>query len=1358
MDHLTNEKYLKAYHNELNNSEKLILQINAYSFLNLSIQRLSQIFIKNPEIGVKEISKCYQSLRDKKLIEDKAATNESRIPQQVTLEILADALQNTSFLKYIPNIETLEGQYQWSESSYKYLRNLFVKHFQNKGENDVIPQARYHIEAYHDFIQPVLGKPEFDWLFVELGEKALYHLLNRRLTYAHADLLPTQMVMDFNKKLENIKGIVEGDYTRNVIMSNYYLLDGNFEQAEISIGQMPSEYRHIIPYGIIKLYGGDAETAYNVMHKFLASKKKSEMFVNYEIYYCIYYILALLSLDSETYAKPVQKMLAAKNGPYHYSNLIASALLDHATGNKKDADQAISRAYYFSSSISDLESIFLYIAVCYTESPPDIKYLDEGRRLLEKTSGNGYKLLALELSYALATIYKTKDFEDRYAGLSSELGQTALLSRKQRHEEWELMLNSLMGVVSGAGDSKKSKVEKATRVVYFVDLNKRIVQPTLQTGTSSGGWSKGRNIALKRMKDLDIEGMSEQDCRVAGTIKIHSSYWGGGTEYFFDEDVFPALAGHPYLFLFSNPDIPVELVKAEPTIVVEETAKGYILKSDVVPDDNDFVIQKETNTQYKLITIDQRQRAILHAINQGNFVVPREGKDKLLQTLEGLSSFLTVHSDMVEVRRGTRTVESDPRIRVQLLPLGNTLKAELFVKPFGTEPPYCKPGLGGQTVFGTVDNERCQATRDLKRESRYANAILDEIQQNTNIDVSQDLIVFDDPHDSLYLLEVLAKHQDIAVVEWPEGAKFKIRKSVSMSNVNLSVKGVDYWFEVDGNLKIDDDTVLSVKQLLDLNARSYGRFIELGDGEFIALSNELKKRLDELQTYTNRSDKKVRLNRFASISLSNLFEQAGSFKTDAKWTEFQNALVNAKDIKPELPKTLQAELRPYQEEGFRWMVQLSEWGAGACLADDMGLGKTLQALALMLYRAKKGAALVVCPASVVANWASETNKFTPTLNVVLLNTHNRKEVIEKADAFDAVITTYGLLQSEEKLFTEKEWNTVVLDEAHAIKNYNTKTSKAAMNLNAGFRVILTGTPVQNHLGEVWNLFNFINPGLLGAMQQFNDNYVKPGEGGGKRLKKLVAPFILRRTKNNVLEELPPKTEIVKQVELSDNERTFYEAIRRQAIDNLKNDSAPAGQQHLSALAEITRLRLACCNPELVEPDMKIPSAKLASFLEIVDELRSNNHRALVFSQFVKHLNIIRRELDEKKIRYKYLDGSSSLPERERNVRDFQSGDGELFLISLKAGGLGLNLTSADYVIHLDPWWNPAIEDQASDRAHRIGQKRPVTIYRLVAQHTIEEKIIQLHNTKRDIADSLLEGTDSPAKLSTRELLKLIMEE
>jgi len=255
----------------------------------------------------------------------------------------------------------------------------------------------------------------------------------------------------------------------------------------------------------------------------------------------------------------------------------------------------------------------------------------------------------------------------------------------------------------------------------------------------------------------------------------------------------------------------------------------------------------------------------------------------------------------------------------------------------------------------------------------------------------------------------------------------------------------------------------------------------------------------------------------------------------------------------------------------------------------------------------------------------------------------------------------------------------------------------------------------------------------------------------------VRPFLLRRTKNQVLAELPPRTEILVPIELSSEEKAFYEALRRRALEKLSESDSTAGAKHLQVLAEIMKLRRACCHPQLVVPDLDLPGSKLSRFGEILDELLDNQHKALVFSQFVDHLAIIRSYLEQRQIKYQYLDGSTPAGDRQKQVKAFQAGEGDVFLISLKAGGTGLNLTAADYVIHLDPWWNPAVEDQASDRAHRIGQKRPVTIYRLVAKDTIEEKIVDLHHHKRDLADSLLEGTDASGKLSTDELLRLMAE-
>ncbi|MDB5934302.1 MAG: helicase, partial [Massilia sp.] len=336
----------------------------------------------------------------------------------------------------------------------------------------------------------------------------------------------------------------------------------------------------------------------------------------------------------------------------------------------------------------------------------------------------------------------------------------------------------------------------------------------------------------------------------------------------------------------------------------------------------------------------------------------------------------------------------------------------------------------------------------------------------------------------------------------------------------------------------------------------------------------------------------------------------------------------------------------------------------------------------------------------------------------------------------------------------------------AIKNNATKRSQAVMALQGDFRMVATGTPLENHLGELWNLFRFINPGLLGTADQFALRFAGPiekaqdkrAEAAARiRLRRLIQPFILRRTKAQVLAELPPRTEIVLPVDLTAEETALYESLRRDALDKLASMEAPAAQKSIQILAEMMKLRRACCNPQLVAPELGLASSKLMVFARLLDDLLENRHKVLVFSQFVDHLTLIRQHLDARGIGYQYLDGSTPMMERKKRVDAFQGGEGDVFLISLKAGGVGINLTAADYVIHMDPWWNPAVEDQASDRAHRMGQQRPVTIYRLVARHTIEEGIVELHKHKRDLADSLLEGSDLSARMSPGDMLRMLQE-
>jgi SNF2 family DNA or RNA helicase len=932
----------------------------------------------------------------------------------------------------------------------------------------------------------------------------------------------------------------------------------------------------------------------------------------------------------------------------------------------------------------------------------------------------------------------------------------SLMSRVPRLEKWEQALEGLISLVDPAAEDKR-KIDVDTRICYLVNPERGLVQPLLQTCGATGRWTRGRNISLKRFKEDMVEGLTEQDKRVAKGISTGYGYR-GSKEYYMDGDkALPELCGHPYLFLFANPDIPIELVKGEPDLITEETSKGIRLKTNIADSYKDIVVVKETQTRFKVVALNAQQRSAVRMINEG-ILIPAKGRKKLLKVVEQLSGIMSVQSDMVEASESAKAIEGDARLRIQILPMGDGLKAEMFVKPLGSAPPYLKPGRGGKVVYGSMAGERCQAVRQLNAEMENAARFSNELAKTMDADLAQDAVLFSDPYHCLNLLETIGQHPDLAVVEWPEGERFKMKKKASFDQLHLRVKRKGAWFELQGELKVDEETVLSIKDLLSLSRKSKGRFIEMQKDQFLALTEELKRQMDELDAFVTIEKGEVKVNSFAAHSMDELTSQAASFKSDKAWKDFRKRMADTEKVEVPVPATLKAELRPYQEEGFRWMTRLHAWGAGACLADDMGLGKTVQAIGMLLHLAENGPSLVVCPASVAPNWCSELRRFSPTLNPVLLKTGNREDTLSALTSFDVLVLTYGLLQSEEARVSKINWSMAILDEAHAIKNTQTKSSKAAMSLQADFKLALTGTPVQNHLGELWNLFNFCNPGLLGTLTHFTDRYVKNESASQKgHLKKLIAPFILRRTKNKVLDELPSKTEITFGVELSEPEMAFYEALRRQAIETIESGHGANGQQHLQALAEITKLRLACCNTSLVSEELKLPSTKLEAMLTIVEELRSNNHQALIFSQFVGHLSIVRKALDEKGITYQYLDGSTPIPEREKAVKAFQSGKSDLFLISLKAGGLGLNLTAADYVLHLDPWWNPAIEDQASDRAHRMGQMRPVTIYRLVAKNTIEEKIVQLHATKRDMANSLLEGTDKSARLSTTDLLDLLRE-
>ncbi|MCU0526951.1 MAG: SNF2 family helicase [Elainella sp. Prado103] len=945
---------------------------------------------------------------------------------------------------------------------------------------------------------------------------------------------------------------------------------------------------------------------------------------------------------------------------------------------------------------------------------------------------------------------------------------TQLVTLIQPQEPWELCLNALSNLRKDQSNAATTKAEGASRLAWFVTLygSSWSLQPREQSLSAKGEWSKGRPIALKRLKSNaeEFNYITPQDLKICAHIKTYSYGWGNKTEYKFGDKAIASLVGHPYVFWEDAAGVRLEVVKGEPELLVKK-GKNEHLTLQLLPeltDNKELLVVKESPTRLKVIEVTPDHRRISEILGAKNRLeVPVVAKERVLSAINAISSIVTVHSD-IGGGVATEEVPADPKPHVHLMPSQTGLKVAILARPFAQAGSYYRPGTGGETVIAEIDGQRLQTTRDLREEKQRLKATIAACPTLSRQENHDHEWFVEDPEDCLELLLELQALGESITIEQPEGEKFRISRQVDLKDFKLNIKRQNDWFATEGELRINPDMVLDMQQLMQLLEQSTGRFIPLADGQFLALTQEFRKRLDELRSYTDRSGKGVRLHPLATLAVEDWLDEVGELKADKHWKAHIQRLKEVQNLDPQLPSTLQAELRDYQLDGFRWLSQLAHWGVGACLADDMGLGKTLQALAVILARAPQGATLVIAPTSVGMNWISEAQRFAPTLNVIQLGSGDRQKILDQLQPFDLLVCSYGLLQQEEvaEMLAKVTWQTIVLDEAQSIKNFATKRSQAAMNLQGGFKLMTTGTPIENHLGELWNLFRFINPGLLGSLDSFNQRFAYPIERADDRearhrLKKLIQPFLLRRTKNQVLQELPSRTEILLQVELSPEEMAFYEALRREAITKLADSEAKAGAKHLQVLAEIMRLRRACCNTRLVKPEIALPSAKLNLFGEVLTELLDNKHKALVFSQFVDHLHLIRDFLDRQGIPYQYLDGSTPTPERKKRVNAFQAGDGDVFLISLKAGGTGLNLTAADYVIHMDPWWNPAVEDQASDRAHRIGQQRPVTIYRLVAQNTIEEKIVQLHQQKRDLADSLLEGSEMSGKMSTEALLQLI---
>jgi len=984
---------------------------------------------------------------------------------------------------------------------------------------------------------------------------------------------------------------------------------------------------------------------------------------------------------------------------------------------------------------------------------------------LDVAEAAGFDFIAAQIGAVLGALGMVA-LERRAIALRQQHRFADLALWFEREESWERQLNALINLQPAVNVEVVKESRLAWMIAYDEHLGIRAIEPREQKRDAQGGWSRGRAIGLKRLAEeaAELDFLTAQDIQAAGAIGAFRYYSGNGTRYEFDLDkAVAALAGHPLLFWMDS-GTRVELLPGEPQLMVRAGGGkvAITLVPKLVDQQGDVVVTREAATRLRIVRIRDEHRRIGAIVGDG-LVVPLEAERRVLQAISAISTVVTVQSDIGSSPGDIEQVAADARLHLHLLPYQQGLRIRILVRPLPDAGPYLRPGDGAESVIADVQGVRMEARRDLNAEREAERQLLADCRALEAAEDEQGEWLLGSP---IACLELLAELQELdagrVIIAWPEGESFRVSKKVSSKSVRLKIRRDKDWFAADGQVQVDENRVMDLRELL--SRLKEDRFVALGDNQFLALTHELHRRLMDLSAYSDADEEALRFHPLASFALEEMAQDAGEVDADAAWRKHLTHMQANADYRPQLPSTLQAELRDYQVEGFEWLARLAHWGVGACLADDMGLGKTLQALALILTRAPDGPTLVVAPTSVATNWMAEAERFAPTLRIKLFGGGDREAMLKEAGAFDVIVASYGLLQLEAERFAAVRWHTIVLDEAQAIKNAATRRSQAVMALRGDFRMVATGTPLENHLGELWNLFRFINPGLLGSSDQFNLRFAGPIEkaqdkraelAARTRLRRLTQPFILRRTKAQVLSELPPRTEIVVPVELSQEETALYESLRRDALDRLATLEAPQNQKSIQILAEMMKLRRACCNPQLVAPDSGIRSSKLETFARLLDELLENRHKALVFSQFVDHLSLIRAHLDARGIRYQYLDGSTPMQERKRRVDAFQAGDGDLFLISLKAGGVGINLTAADYVIHMDPWWNPAVEDQASDRAHRMGQQRPVTIYRLVTRHTIEEGIVELHRHKRDLADSLLEGSDLSARMSPEDMLAML---
>lgn len=870
------------------------------------------------------------------------------------------------------------------------------------------------------------------------------------------------------------------------------------------------------------------------------------------------------------------------------------------------------------------------------------------------------------------------------------------------------------------------KEQQNERLAWMITEHETLLVKLQKRGKK--GWNLGRKVSPHSLKYEHNLALSSIDLAIAEHLQRGQDYW---------SDVFKLTPSLLMLLsqsenVFNATGEPLRLV-AEPALVVLEEQSGQLVLQcyPTATKQNKALLQPRIEGIYSFYSIPEHIERFFTLAGKMP-AVPIEQADALIERLGDQVNWYFLTEERGNIILGEW--DATPHLWLKL----DERTLELSIEHQSHDQ---RTRIGsGQGPLWLYQEGSLWYHRDLGQERQQAKAIAQKLGLKTCKNHRYSV-----PSEQLpQLLDGLDQLKDVTI-HWHQGSKRV--KQLRSQDVGLSIRQKEEWFQVSGDVHFDGAEVLDLKRLLE--ARRTG-FITIEQQNLTLLvSDELRKQLDFLDSVL---DDNLSVNRQLAYPLQKLIETM-SVQSDQSWQALQQAWSHPIS----LDKALLEPLRDYQRSGVLWAAHLLHNGFGVCLADDMGLGKTLQALTLLNHFQAQGPSLVVCPKSVLLNWRQESQRFTPQLTMIDLEScADRQQTLADAQPGEVIVVSYGLVTRLAETLQANEWQTVVLDEAQQIKNPNAERAKVLFDLKAQRRIALSGTPVENHLVELWSQFTFLNPGLLGSLKQFKAKYAQAGKNEQDllRLRALVSPFILRRLKEEVLTELPEKTELIHHVELTSKERNAYEAVRKEALQTLSESN---GNSAISLFAGLTRLRQVCCDPGLVFEHLSETSSKQKEALQLIADALDGGHKILVFSQFVQLLKRFGQQLTMQGIDFCYLDGQSTSKQRQSAINTFKSGKHSLFLISLKAGGSGLNLTEADTVIHLDPWWNPAVEDQASDRAYRMGQTKPVTVYRLVTVNTVEEKIIQLHSEKRDLADKVLSGQSSAEQLNPELLLQLMTE-